>query len=86
MTAMKKRCVLVVDDCTAPQIAVQDILENEGYQVMSATNGAHALEKLLGTQDQAFPDLVLSDIAMPRMDGHALYGIIREREEGELDS
>jgi len=84
MTVTKKKCILVVDDCATLRMAVQDILEDEGYQVLSATNGTHALETLRSAQDQAFPDLVLSDIAMPRMDGYALYRAIRKREEWAL--
>jgi len=77
----KKLCILVVDDYAPLRIALHDILEAEGYAVLVANDGVHALEVLHSTQDNGFPDLVLSDIAMPRMDGYALCEAIRERAE-----
>jgi DNA-binding NarL/FixJ family response regulator len=57
--------VLVVDD--APEIVgfVMDTLDNAGYSVVSATDGASALELV----QQVTPDLVLMDAAMPGMHG-----------------
>lgn len=59
--------VLVVDDDDGVQVTVQSILEDEGYQVVVASDGLDALAKL----DGFFPALILLDITMPRMDGYA---------------
>ena len=63
-----KTTILVVDD--EPDICqlVQDILEDEGFQVLTALNGAQAREHW----QQAHPDLVLLDIWMPDVDGVSL--------------
>ena len=49
------------------------LLTREGYQVVLAKDGVDALEQLL----EVMPDVVLSDIEMPRMDGFDLVRNIR---------
>ena len=49
------------------------LLEREGYRVVTAKDGVDALEQLIDT----VPDVVLSDIEMPRMDGFDLVRNIR---------
>jgi CheY-like chemotaxis protein len=61
--------VLVVEDDEGIRDAIGDILEDEGYQVVLAENGEHALELLT---EVARPCLLLVDLIMPRMDGWAL--------------
>ena len=60
--------VLVVDDEAAIRQLVQLALEDEGYQTRGATTGAEALAAV----ERERPDLVLSDVWMPQMDGLAL--------------
>ncbi len=60
--------VLVVDDEISVLEMVSGILEDEGYQVVVAENGAAALKLLERTR----PDLIISDVMMPEMDGRAL--------------
>lgn len=57
--------VLVVDDAEADRIALEQILRDAGYEVISAASGAEALEKAISDQ----PDLVLLDVVMDEMDG-----------------
>lgn len=61
--------ILVAEDDDALRELIRDILEIEGYQVVIAENGLHALEIL---QKQVF-NLLISDIQMPGMDGFALF-------------
>ena len=65
---MNKKSILLVDD--EPHIVrlMKMQLEREGYAVDSACNGEQALEKL----QQRMPDVMITDIQMPRMDGKAL--------------
>ncbi len=49
----------------------------EGYIVYTAANGREALEKM----ESITPDLILSDIAMPEMDGYAFFQNVRSRSE-----
>ncbi len=76
--------IMVVDDEPEVLGALRMILEDEGgYHVMVATNGQHALERLeaalqrkrhRGASGQKYvPDLILSDILMPVMDGYDFY-------------
>jgi len=63
----EKPKVLIVDDDPDDVKLIMMILEPEGYEVVSAGNGAEALEKV----EAESPDLVLLDVMMPEMDGFA---------------
>ncbi|TAH45510.1 MAG: hybrid sensor histidine kinase/response regulator [Betaproteobacteria bacterium] len=65
--------VMVVDDSLTVRKITGRLLEREGYRVVTAKDGVDALEKLIET----LPDVVLSDIEMPRMDGFDLVRNIR---------
>ena len=73
MTERKPR-ILAVDDTPANLRVVEAILSPLGYEIVMATSGAEALEKL----STDAPDLVLSDIVMPGMTGYDLCRKIRE--------
>jgi CheY-like chemotaxis protein len=62
------RLILSVDDEPAILVSRQLILENEGYEVLSATDGEQALRMFAGRP----VDLVLLDYLMPGMDGGAV--------------
>ena len=68
---MKK--VLLADDEFALSDTLKEFLELEGYAVQCAGNGKEALEMMLETP----PDLVVSDLMMPIMDGKALLRAMR---------
>jgi chemosensory pili system protein ChpA (sensor histidine kinase/response regulator) len=57
--------VLVVDDSLTMRKVLGRALEREGYQVITAKDGMDALQML----QETLPDIILSDIEMPRMDG-----------------
>ena len=59
--------MLVVDDTTASLLMVSSFLERDGYEVITASDGAEALRIVQG----APPDLVLMDVRMPGLDGLA---------------
>ena len=65
--------VLVVDDSLTVRKITSRLLNREGYQVVLAKDGVDALEQLL----DVMPDVILSDIEMPRMDGFDLLRNIR---------
>jgi len=68
--------ILVVEDHPTNQLLIGLQLKELGYPYVIADNGEAALAVL----DQMSPSLVLTDISMPKMDGHALANHIRERE------
>lgn len=69
---MSKR-LLVVDDEPNLLLAVAACLRAENYEVSTARSGREALQQLAGT----VPDLVVSDIRMPGMDGYQLARRLR---------
>jgi PAS domain S-box-containing protein len=71
--------ILLVEDEKALRVATARILANHGYDVVVATDGIDALEVL--DRDTGV-DLVLSDIAMPRMRGDELARLVVERSPG----
>ena len=66
--------VLVVDDMSDNLILISLSLQDMGYRVVTANNGADALN----VAKLARPDLILMDIAMPQQDGLAATRRIRE--------
>src|SRR5580698_28336 len=67
--------VLIVDDDPEWVDALTDFLVEEGYLVTSASNGAAALETLSRIQ----PLVLITDVAMPIMDGRQLLAKVREQ-------
>ncbi|MCB9737823.1 MAG: response regulator, partial [Deltaproteobacteria bacterium] len=64
--AMVKVRVLVVEDSRTQALALRLMLERAGYEVETAGDGIEALEIL---RQRSF-ETVISDLRMPRMDGH----------------
>jgi two-component system CheB/CheR fusion protein len=67
--------ILMVDDDEATVETFKLLLEGEGALVQTATSGAEALSML----ERKMPDIVLSDIGMPGMDGLEFVGKLREK-------
>ncbi len=70
--------VLVADDDLGIANSLKEILEADGCAVTTASDGLEALEQL----ERHPPDVVLTDVVMPNMDGHELFEKIRERRPG----
>jgi two-component system chemotaxis sensor kinase CheA len=68
--------VLLADDSITTRTLEKHILENAGYDVLTAVDGQEAWE-LISRNEKGFPDLVVSDINMPRMDGFVLTQSIK---------
>ena len=74
---MSNEIILVVEDVDVLRDGLCEILSNEGFQAISAEDGLAALE-LMETRT---PDLILSDISMPRLGGYELFNLVRARPE-----
>ncbi|MBZ0282731.1 MAG: response regulator [Anaerolineae bacterium] len=74
---MGKATVLVVEDDVHLLEGIRDILELEKYQVLTAENGVEGLDVL--HNQTAPPDLIVSDIMMPRMDGITFLKEVRKQ-------
>jgi CheY-like chemotaxis protein len=78
---MKKRTILVVDDETTVRDHARAIFEHAGYEVTTAVDGSEAIA-LLALSDY---DVVLLDIAMPRVDGLDVVGeLLKSNNAGVL--
>lgn len=66
--------VLVVDDSPENLFLIESILEEEGHEIVTATDGITALEMI----KQSPPHLVLLDVMMPKMDGFEVTQRIRQ--------
>jgi DNA-binding NtrC family response regulator len=66
--------VLVVDDDAALRFTLEEVLGDKGFEVASADSGEEALARLAGA------DAVITDLAMPGMDGLALLARLHERD------
>jgi ATP-binding cassette subfamily B protein len=73
--------VLVVDDQEEACAALADFLNRRGALVTTASSGAEALAILSTSPDEARPDVLLCDIAMPGEDGYAALRRLRALEE-----
>jgi OmpR family response regulator RpaB len=67
--------VLVVDDEAGIRDVLADLLAMEGYEVLTAANGQQGLE----AYQEGEPDLVITDIMMPKMNGVDMVLQLRTR-------
>ncbi|MGE5657696.1 MAG: response regulator transcription factor [Actinomycetota bacterium] len=72
--------ILIVDDEPGFQSVLAMYLESQGYQVECATSGKEALEIF----ERVAPDLVISDVIMPVMDGFEFCRHLRSTRSGQL--
>jgi len=71
--------IMVVDDDQNLRLALKYRLEKEGYNVLLAGDGLDALEKVRAEQ----PDLIILDLAMPRMNGFGFLEQMKGDEGGD---
>ncbi|MBN2055155.1 response regulator [bacterium] len=67
--------ILLIDDDISILRMIRMGLKQAGYQVVTAQDGVNALEKL----EEMTPDLIISDVMMPRIGGLELVRAIRKR-------
>jgi CheY-like chemotaxis protein len=78
-TCITVKTALVVDDSMLIRHSVCRFLEERGFIVEAATNGVEALKVM----DDFVPDIIITDLSMPRMGGVELVSNIRQRKEFE---
>jgi two-component system chemotaxis response regulator CheY len=67
------RTILIVDDSKGVREMLRTALEADGYAVAESEDGAQALDACQATR----PDLLITDVHMPRMDGLSLVEAVR---------
>ena len=75
MSRPLKHRVLVVDDEESIRVVFAQLLQREGYDVTTAENGFDALLQL----KQFLPDVIISDLNMPKMSGFEFLSVVRRR-------
>ena len=74
---LNEATILVVDDNFILRQGLQLLLEADGFRVDTAANGLEGLDKMA----RRLPDLILSDVTMPGMDGYTFFQHVRARPE-----
>jgi DNA-binding NarL/FixJ family response regulator len=72
--------ILIADDDLGTSLSISDYLDLSGYRVITTDNGIDALSML----EKHHPDLLVTDIMMPRMNGYELVRRIRQLSEFRL--
>ncbi len=70
-----KKKIMVVDDEEAIRMLYEEEFDDEGYDVVSCSNGSEALERF----EEEKPDIVILDIAMPGISGLEVLSKIKEK-------
>ncbi|AFZ37663.1 multi-sensor hybrid histidine kinase [Stanieria cyanosphaera PCC 7437] len=78
-TLDQKRKILIVDDRWENRSVVMNLLEPLGFEVLEAENGQDGLDKFAQNQ----PDLIITDISMPILDGYEMLSQIRSSPQGQ---
>ncbi len=68
--------VMVIDDSKTIRRSAENLLQKEGWSVVTAVDGFDALAKVVEHE----PDLVLADIMMPRLDGYQTCALIKNND------
>lgn len=74
---MNQPLILVVDDDPALNEFLSQILEEEGYRIISANNGEEAIK----IAEREMPELITMDLKMPRMDGEEAIKRLRKNQQ-----
>ena len=71
------KTVLVAEDSITSRMLLKNVLEAAGYHVVTAMNGLDALQKI----EESIPDVLVSDVEMPHMDGFTLTHKVRKMDK-----
>lgn len=77
--AKRRPLVLVVDDDMMIRLLMRESLEQSGFEVMEAEDGAKAIQRFTET----LPEIVLMDVEMPKMDGFSACAALRRLPHGQ---
>ncbi|MCC5815280.1 MAG: SpoIIE family protein phosphatase, partial [Leptospira sp.] len=75
----KSGIILAVDDEPVNLKILYNVLSLNGYRAITVDNGEKALDLIMNSSEENFPDAVLLDIMMPKMSGYEVCQVIREK-------
>ena len=76
---MAKEKILIVDDSATKRAIYKDVLVKEGYTIIEAADGEEGFKR---TRTE-FPDLIIADLAMPKMDGFKMIEMVKRDEHAK---
>lgn len=68
--------ILIVEDSSTKRAIYKEVLGKEGYTIIEASDGEEGIEKAASET----PDLIITDLAMPKVDGFRLVEVIKRQE------
>jgi len=71
-----KTKILVIDDSATQRVMIKILLEKQGFQVVTAENGMDGINKTYSE----LPNLIISDIVMPELNGYQLCRLLKNEE------
>jgi PleD family two-component response regulator len=77
MDARNKYKVLIIDDSSVNNVLLENVLEDQNFDVLVAFSGKDAFILM----DKQMPDIILLDIMMPEMDGFKILEAIKSSEK-----
>ena len=72
--------ILIVDDSATKRALYRGMLEKEGYEIIDARDGEEGLQKAKIES----PDLIIADLAMPKMNGFKMIEMIKKDKDGKF--
>ena len=79
VSKLERAKILVVDDEPDTVAMIQFVLEQEGYEIITAENGYEAL----GAAIAESPDLIILDVLLPKLNGYEVSRIVKEEMRGK---
>ncbi|QQS41300.1 MAG: response regulator [Acidobacteriota bacterium] len=78
-SALSKTTVMIVDDSPSVRHVNSRLVKNSGWEPVVAKDGTEALDLLMSLTE--LPDVILTDVEMPEMDGYELLSILKQNEK-----
>jgi CheY-like chemotaxis protein len=72
----EQKKVLIIDDSSVNNVLLENVLEDQNYEVLISFRGDEALELI----NKEHPDIILLDIMMPGMDGYKILEELKSKE------
>jgi len=73
--------ILVVDDSPTVVKFVSFSLKNQGFKILTASDGMDAIEKISNLSETESVDLIITDLNMPNLDGYSLIETLRQNDK-----
>ncbi len=76
-----KNRIIVIDDCRLTLQIVKDLLEEEGYEICTASSSGDAFSSILAGKK---PSLIIIDVNMPLIQGDTMVNVLKRNKETQM--